>query len=204
MSSLISVLNGGLGPYQYSIDNGITYQNSNTFYNLGPGQYSFIVTDLNNCSNDITITILQPEELNVNVTAIDATCYSNCDGSATVAVFGGTPPYAENWNGYNSNALCAGFYNVIITDSNGCIKTASVTINEPNPVIVNVYQNGNSLVADPGFFTYQWIDAQGNPISGATNQQYTPQIQGEYSVIAIEIYCCINRNSNYHSIEIYY
>ena len=186
----ISVLNGGLGPYQYSIDNGITYQNSNTFYNLGPGQYSFIVTDLNNCSNDITITILQPEELNVNVTAIDATCYSNCDGSATVAVFGGTPPYAENWNGYNSNALCAGFYNVIITDSNGCIKTASVTINEPNPVIVNVYQNGNSLVADPGFFTYQWIDAQGNPISGATNQQYTPQIQGEYSVIVIDSNGC--------------
>ena len=41
----VLVTNGGTAPYQYSDDGGLTYQNSNTFYNLSPGNHTFTVLD---------------------------------------------------------------------------------------------------------------------------------------------------------------
>ena len=79
--------------------------------------------------------------------------------------------------------LCEGLVNVIVTDSNGCLATSFVTINEPAPLIVNISQNGNILDAGPGFSSYQWLDDNLNPISGATSQQFTPTTTGEYSVM---------------------
>ena len=40
---------GGIPPYQYSIDNGLTFQSSNVFGNLGPGGVWFFVQDGNSC-----------------------------------------------------------------------------------------------------------------------------------------------------------
>ncbi len=40
---------GGLAPYSYSIDNGVTFQGSNIFTNLQAGNYNIIVRDQNNC-----------------------------------------------------------------------------------------------------------------------------------------------------------
>jgi gliding motility-associated-like protein len=39
----------GLPPYEYSIDNGTTFQNSNVFFHLGPGTYGIFVKDGNGC-----------------------------------------------------------------------------------------------------------------------------------------------------------
>jgi len=39
----------GLPPYEYSIDNGTTFQNSNIFFHLGPGTYGIFMKDGNGC-----------------------------------------------------------------------------------------------------------------------------------------------------------
>ena len=39
----VLVTAGGTAPYQYSDDGGLTYQSSNTFYNLAPGNHTFSV-----------------------------------------------------------------------------------------------------------------------------------------------------------------
>jgi len=39
----------GLAPYEYSIDNGATFQSSNIFYNLGSGTYGIFMKDGNGC-----------------------------------------------------------------------------------------------------------------------------------------------------------
>ena len=189
-SITLNILSGGQSPFTYSNDNGVTFQTANTFFNLGSGTYSMVMMDSNNCISSKQVTISQPFELTFTITATDATCYGYCDGTATLNISGGTPFYIEDWGGLNQMALCDGLINVSVTDSNGCIATSSVTINEPAPLIVNISQNGNVLDAGPGFSSYQWLDDNLNPISGATSQQFTPTITGEYSVMVTDAEGC--------------
>lgn len=47
--SITITASGGTPAYQYSIDNGVTYQASNQFLNLASGNYNVRVKDANNC-----------------------------------------------------------------------------------------------------------------------------------------------------------
>jgi hypothetical protein len=61
--------------------------------------------------------------------------------------------------------------------------------NAPNNAVI---QNGNTLAASMGNLVYQWVDCDnGNaPISGATNQFFTPTATGNYAVeITVEDLC---------------
>ena len=66
-------------------------------------------------------------------------CYLDCDGTATVTPINGGPIYNYLWsNGQTSQTsinLCAGTYNVVVTDNNGCTGNSSITINQPTQVI---------------------------------------------------------------------
>ena len=57
-----------------------------------------------------------------------------------------------------------------------------MSIVNPDPIIVNVWQYENMLEATSGFVSYQWLDDQGNPISGETSNEFFPTSIGEYSV----------------------
>jgi len=187
----VDIISGGQTPFNYSVDNGVTFQPTNSFYNLaGDSTYYVIVQDDNGCLASLQTTISEPTEVTFIITATDATCYGYCDGTATLNIIGGTPSYTEDWGGLNPNNLCAGLVNISVTDANGCIATNSVTINEPPPLIVNISQFGNILDAGVGFASYQWLDNNLNPINGATSQQFTPQTTGEYSVLVTDANGC--------------
>lgn len=66
-------------------------------------------------------------------------CYLDCDGTATVTPTTGGPNYTYLWsNGQTTQTavnLCAGVYNVLVTDNNGCTGNSSVTINQPTQLI---------------------------------------------------------------------
>lgn len=49
----------GWGPFQYSIDNGVNFQSSNTFNGLNEGTYTIIVKDSLDCNYDFNATIDQ-------------------------------------------------------------------------------------------------------------------------------------------------
>ena len=122
----------------------------------------------------------------IDTSIVDASCYGECDGSVSATASGGTTPYSYVWTNGDSTQtatdLCAGFYNVTITDTNGCINTNSAIINEPNPLLINIWINGNNLVATSGFSSYQWYDNNDTPISGDTNSIFTPVGTGAYYV----------------------
>ena len=48
---------GGTSPYQYSIDNGITWQSNDIFSGLPSGAYTVIVKDDNGCESSITLSL---------------------------------------------------------------------------------------------------------------------------------------------------
>ncbi len=58
----------------------------------------------------------------------------------------------------------------------------------------SVTPNTNTLTANEAGATYQWVDCNNsnNPISGATNQSFTPSVDGNYAVIITKNGCITN------------
>ena len=69
-------------------------------------------------------------------------CNGICTGLAVASPSGGTAPYTYLWNdplaqtNDTASALCVGTYQVLVTDSNGCIDSVSITITEPTQLSV--------------------------------------------------------------------
>jgi gliding motility-associated-like protein len=58
---------GGVGPYLYSIDGGQTFRAADEFLNLSPGQYDLVVQDANGCEYAETLSFPVPVEPEVAV-----------------------------------------------------------------------------------------------------------------------------------------
>ncbi len=116
---------GGVAPYQYSMDGGVTFQAGNSFSNLCAGIYTVLVVDANGSDVWVPLTIGEPTELEINLGAIAPSC-GQCDGEVAANVLGGTPPYTYAWSNGGAlssiNNVCQGwpFNTVYVTDNNGC------------------------------------------------------------------------------------
>lgn len=124
---------GGTAPYQYSINNGVTYQSSNIFSGLLAGQYTLIVKDAAACVNLSPVTIISSTVPLVTAIPSSATCGNN-NGSISAFGTGGTAPLEYSINGnifqagnYFTN-LAPGSYTVTVKDATGCVKTVTVTV----------------------------------------------------------------------------
>lgn len=132
------------GGYTYSINAGPA-QASGTFSNLAAGTYVILVQDDNGCFDNQSFTVTEPQPLGLSViTQTDVTCFGGNDGGVTLTGSGGTPGYLFSTDGINFQAngtfnnLAAGPFTLTIQDANGCIGTASVTINEPPQIGVQI------------------------------------------------------------------
>jgi gliding motility-associated-like protein len=155
--SILVTPNGGTPAYQYSFDNGATFGSSPSNNFIDAGTYNIVLEDANGCQATGTETVNEPPLLDFNnITAVDATCNSYCDGSIELDVIGGTAPYSYNWvqnvAGVNDNLaqnLCTGNYDFIVTDGNGCQISDLAFIDQPDSVEItnivssNVVCNGD-------------------------------------------------------------
>lgn len=124
---------GGTGAYNYTWNDGATSSSRN---NLGFGNYSVTVSDNNQCSVSLSITISQASTIEVFNVKTDISCYQGRDGNIDISARGGNQPYSFKWNdGANTedrSQIPAGTYTITVTDANQCTATASISINEPS------------------------------------------------------------------------
>ncbi|MCG3167456.1 MAG: hypothetical protein POELPBGB_03248 [Bacteroidia bacterium] len=193
---------GGTLPYSYSWSPNV----STTFNASGlcAGVYSVTVTDAGGCSQTASATITDPTGLTATASGTDVDCNGNCNGTATVTPAGGTPGYSYSWNTtpiqttQTATGLCAGTYTATVTDANGCIVLATVTINEPAPLttsFTNVIDLSCSGICDGqatvvasggvGPYTYLW-----NDIPGTTNDTATGLCAQTYTVTVTDANGC--------------
>ncbi len=110
--------------------------NSDQIQNLPAGNYT--VTINQGCAT-ASVNLQNPPPFSANPNIQNDDC-NKCVGSINTNVSGGTSPFSYQWNDGNSNPnrsnLCAGNYNVTVTDANGCDTTMYFTLinqNQPFP-----------------------------------------------------------------------
>lgn len=141
---------GGTGPYTFlwAGPNGFTAATED-ISNLASGAYTVTVTDTKGCTfvSSPAYTVQAPgSALGVTVqSSQNIACFNNCNGQVTINVTGGTAPFTYRWAlvnnpnntlsiSKNPNNLCAGTYNVTVTDAGNCtaILAVPVTITQPS------------------------------------------------------------------------
>ncbi|MEO0505297.1 MAG: T9SS type B sorting domain-containing protein [Bacteroidota bacterium] len=141
-ATITIVASGGEGPYQYSIDNGATFQVSNEFVNQPAGSYNIRVRDANNCIINQIYNISEPLTLSASAAVTQlAECNPGLGAEVRITnAIGGTAPYEYSFDGgtnYGTNAigfLLPGTHTVYIRDANNCTFAMTVTIDpEPTP-----------------------------------------------------------------------
>ncbi len=161
---------GGTPPYTYFWSDG---QTTRTAIGLIAGSYNCLVTDANGCTiRDDSLNIFEPSlELIVTENTYNTTCFGSSNGSASLGVSGGLPPYSINWsNGQNIDSitgLSQGIYNYTVTDNNGCVITESVSINQPDQI------NNNISIYDVSCFGGNDGSATSAPTGGTPPYSYS-------------------------------
>jgi hypothetical protein len=125
-------ISGGVAPYALSINNQPWAGLLNEF---AAGTYSLSLIDSLGCATgDTSITIGQPDAISVSYSVITEPLPNTNSGIITAHVVGGTPPYSFLWNDPNQQTdsvasyLNTGWYQVQVTDSNGCNFSDSVFV----------------------------------------------------------------------------
>lgn len=167
------------GNYPFASVDWFDNTNDTIVSDLSPGNYWVILSDIRGCSDSISFSIDEPSPITLILDATEADGSTSLDGTATVAISGGTPPYETIWNDPNNQEnnmavyLNPGWYSVFVTDSNGCEASDSVLVlnlvvnsiqNEnikvyPNPFSSNIFVSENCINKD-----YQIKDMQGRII----------------------------------------
>ena len=134
------------------------------------GVYSVEVTSPEGCMGADTIVVIIDQPTTFTQT------FSECNGySVSVGV-----------NTYNST----GNYFDTLVGANGCDSIVNTVLTIASPVNVATTLSGFTITATATGVGYQWINcATNNSIAGATNQTYTPSVDGNYAVIITDGNC---------------
>jgi gliding motility-associated-like protein len=185
-----------------------------TFTSLSAGVYFVNMTELESecISNEILFEITEPNEVISSNTTNDALCFDGSDGSITIEINGGTPPYStfigndinaniatQTGSSINFNNLNAGNYFYTIIDNNGCLVNGdevffliedapelTVDLDENNGVSCDNAQDGFINISVNGGtpnYTYSWFNDDGFI---SNNEDISQIAGGTYTVNVVD------------------
>ena len=157
------------GPhYEYTLNGVQQSQIVGVFSGLSAGTYDLVVNDNNNCEDNITITISEPNQLQTTLSQTPVNCFGGSDAEVTALVTGGVSDYNFDWSQGTQeitsgvsviNSLIANIYSLVVTDNNGCVDTASIVVTQPlNAIDLSVFFTNETCREEDGTAT---VVAQG-------------------------------------------
>lgn len=187
--SIDATITNATAPITYSWTSG---QSTEDLTNLCSGTYDLTVTDGLGQTATASITLINPDTMSIQTNNLsEMSCFGVCDGEIDIIASGGTGSLSLLWteatlgnmgSSANINSLCAGSYNINITDFNGCTFDSIYVITEPTEIAtITSSSNSNCGAADGGVsviasggtvnvsYTYEWTDVNGDPVGNVNN-----------------------------------
>ena len=194
--------NGGVLPYEYSIDGGANWQSGNIF-TVAAGAYTVIIRDANGCTVSRNITVTEPAVLTASSANTNASCDGGSDGIIDVAVTGGNGTYQYSIDGttfQSSNIfnVAPGTYTVTVRDNLGCTTSFSATVGlssnitftaQTDPTICEGSSTQLDLVSNAT--QYVWTPRVGLSDTTIHNPVANPVVTTQYIVTATLGRCSI-------------
>ena len=142
----IDTIYGANEPYNYQWGGNV---GQNTFADsLYAGNYFLLIQDSIGCSQYFYFDVDQNDAIFVNSSLTSPSCNGLSDGVIHVNVNGGQSPYSLNWsNGTGISdslfGLSSGSYTLNVTDDNLCEYSTTITLSEPDSLLLyfNNYEN---------------------------------------------------------------
>ncbi len=186
---------GGVGGYTYEWTGGLAPQA--VVDNICAGDYTVTVRDANDCSATLPVAVKEPVEFIVTPAVEQpVSCLGGADGRVSVTTNGA--PVAYLWDTGDTtpevDSLPAGFYEVTVTNDDGCEGTATVQVTQPTEAVTAAIAEVSAIscadAADgqlealpmgPGAnFTYQWSNGSQEALAGALGPgNYTVTVTNE-------------------------
>ena len=141
VGAVYTTITGGVPPYSLSWSG--TSQITGDIINLSGGVYILTVTDSLGCTANSPATVYEPQQLSISHTTNNPTCYGVSNGSITLNVNGGTPPYTFQWANNTGPILTPtnlsyGIYFLTVTDSHACSLLFTDTLFDPQQLGISV------------------------------------------------------------------
>ncbi len=188
---------GGTKPFTFNWSNGA---DTSELSDLQAGTYILTLTDANGCELIDSVTLVEPDTLNVSIVNLRGACEDVDNGELVVVATGGTEPYSYSWSNEAETDtirdLAPGEYTVTVTDANGCITSIKSLVEEYPDLecTITILQNETSPGANDGRasvtpvggvgpYTYLWSNGQ-------TTQEATGLSGGGYSVTVTDSTGC--------------
>ncbi|OAB78014.1 hypothetical protein ULVI_11045 [Cochleicola gelatinilyticus] len=156
-AEITGTISGGSAPFMYAVSfNGGAFTplgstgSPFTYVTSNPGTYQFQVTDDSGCETTSQILTVNPISL-PNIAVVVQTEPILCNGDENGAIditidpTQGTPPFLINVTntttgtdyGTQTSGLPAGDYTITVTDAKECAATETITIDQPDPIVVD-------------------------------------------------------------------
>jgi len=182
---------GGTAPYEYSIDNGVTFQSSGNFTDLAPDSYEVVVQDDNDCVATLTIELINEGGPTVDAGSDIEICIGE---SITLS---GTGASSYTWDngvqdGVPFTPATTTTYTVTGTDAFNCTDTdqVTVTVNALPSIDAGADQDvcdGASVTLEgQGGISYTWDNGV---LDGVP---FTPTASATYTVTGVDANNCEN------------
>ncbi len=213
---------GGFKPYTFNWTPAPgTGQGTLSVTGLSAGTYVCTVTDSVHCTNQVSVTIVQPPLLLLSAGPPLKICIGQCTTLTSTAT-GGSPAYSYSWtlNGtpLPSATVCplvTTTYTVTVTDSHGCIAQPALETVVVNPALEVLASGGKSICpgandtlhaigsgGNGGPYTYTWIPATGLSNANSQNPVASPTVTTTYTVIVADN-CGTPTDSDYATVTVY-
>jgi len=191
--SMASV-SGGLSPYMYNWSQGSTVALASE---LCGEEYQVTVTDASLCTQVATVLLAEPPAIELAFSKTSEACVGCCDATADVLPTGGVTLvpglYSYLWDDASQSTaptlqnLCAGQYNVVVTDDNNCSEAGFVVIEQCYYLSGKVRVQGTPA-DDTKLYLIKEISSELVVIDSITsfngNYQFANVCEGTYHVLA--------------------
>lgn len=211
-----TITSGGVAPFTFAYSNGVTHSGilitTDDLTGICEGIVGVLVTDSLGATASATFNVIPPPPLVITLITTNPTCPGDSDGAIATTITGGSPlgialiSWTKNGVFYSNSedltGLTLGFYEITVTDNQGCVRISSTNIIEPVTMTeVHVIQEPtcfgltNGIISvtvsngTPGY-TYQWLDPVGNIVVGGIASKITNVYAGAWTVVVTDANGC--------------